>query len=105
MTREELIQRARHDATEEILLWLMRESTGVNTATNLEKIQAIIGKRLADFADSLIAEERERCAKVAERTPFRAHGVDDVDYHSGCEQTRSRIAAAIRSGHTEGQKC
>lgn len=45
--------------------------------------------------------ERERvieeCAKIAMRTPFRPHREDDIDFHSGCVQTRERIVDAIRA--------
>jgi hypothetical protein len=45
----------------------------------------------------LIVEECEACAKVAYSTPFRCHATDDVDFHSGCVQTRDRIVDAIRA--------
>jgi hypothetical protein len=47
--------------------------------------------------DRVRAETKEEDAKIAERTPFRAHAESDVDFHSGCVQTRERIAAAIRA--------
>jgi hypothetical protein len=32
---------------------------------------------------------------AARCTPFRAHAEDDMNYHSGCEQTKRRILDAI----------
>lgn len=52
---------------------------------------------IAVALDRVREEERERCAKVAMTTPFRAHSADDVDFDSGCVQTRDRIVAAIRA--------
>jgi hypothetical protein len=44
-----------------------------------------------------VAGAYEAAAQSAWKTPFRAHAEDDVDYHSGCEQTQRRIIAAIRA--------
>lgn len=58
------------------------------TARSLELLQARL-------------EAVERAAEIARTTKFRAHAVDDVDYHSGCEQTQSRIVDAIRKECTD----
>lgn len=42
-------------------------------------------------------EALEEAARVANTTPFRAHRDDDVNFHSGCVQTRERIVDAIRN--------
>ena len=43
------------------------------------------------------AEQRRKDAEIARTTPFRAHAKDDIDFHSGCEQTRDRIVAALKA--------
>lgn len=42
-------------------------------------------------------EGLEAAIEIARRTPFRAHAKDDVDFHSGCVQTRDGIVDAIRA--------
>jgi hypothetical protein len=37
----------------------------------------------------------QACYEKAKATRFRAHGDDDVDYRSGCEQTQWRICQDI----------
>ncbi len=62
---------------------------------------------MKDCCRAAVQAEREACAKLAQTTPFRTHHKDDIDFHSGCEQTRDRIVAAIRArtGQEEGEKC
>ena len=57
----------------------------------------------AERVKEAVEAEREACAKVAYKTPFRCHAEDDGDFHSGCVQTRDGIVDAIRSrGDKEG---
>ena len=57
----------------------------------------------AERVKEAVEGEREACAKVAYKTPFRCHAEDDGDFHSGCVQTRDGIVDAIRSrGDKEG---
>jgi hypothetical protein len=61
----------------------------MDTCSNCGKIEGLL--------ERVRAETKEEDARIAERTPFRAHAESDVDFHSGCVQTRERIAAAIRA--------
>ena len=57
----------------------------------------------AERVKEAVEAEREACAKVAYKTPFRCHAEYDGDFHSGCVQTRDGIVDAIRSrGDKEG---
>ena len=59
--------------------------------------QGICGWCMADAIKAALAAQRVKDIEIAETTPFRAHHKDDVDFHSGCEQTRDRIVAALKA--------
>jgi hypothetical protein len=68
---------------------------GINGNIRITRLK--VDNLLQAAFDRVRAETKEEDAKIAEHTPFRAHAESDVDFHSGCVQTRERIAAAIRA--------
>jgi hypothetical protein len=48
-------------------------------------------ERLTRERDSAEAAALERAIKTAKATQFRCHAADDVDFHSGCVQTKESI--------------
>lgn len=76
----------------------LEESRKENHELRQELIAA--NEKLAQAQASLAAaraQAYEEAARMAFKTPFRQHGEDHVEFHSGCIQTRERIVDAIRA--------
>ena len=66
-----------------------------------EAFRAYVAERVREAVEA----EREACAQDAYGTAFRCHAKDDIDFHSGCVQTRDGIVAAIRArSKTEAER-
>jgi hypothetical protein len=79
----------------------------LNELANSADVQEAVIKNLGLLSPAQVEQREQRVIAKARRdafqeakviaasTPFRAHSKDDVDFHSGCEQTRERIVRAI----------
>jgi len=55
------------------------------------------GQALARHDAAVRERTLDHAINMARNTPFRCHAKDDVDFHSGCVQTRDGIIDALRA--------
>lgn len=66
-------------------------------AESCKNLADTIERHLAPVVQSLVCGAYAACARTANNIPFRAHSESDVDFHSGCAQTRDAIVIALRA--------
>lgn len=98
---QERVDRERREVSDWIDVYAKSEGLTITleTKTTEERIRALctlLSAKAAHEKDRAVLAESAAIVSVVDAVPFRCHSAEDIEFHSGCVQTREGIIVALR---------